>query len=111
MSLLIQLAYRLLVSSMDFFTREVVEHRWCGRGIHGRCCFSMVVRARLRSIIHRLMGCRLVTSKSSPNLFARPSGKRPSRHNMIESDQNRLAQSFPTLKSRLRMSGLIRQGH
>jgi hypothetical protein len=60
MSLLIQLAYCLLVFRMDFFTKEMVEYRWCGWGIHGGCCFSMVLCARLRPIIHRLIDTRLV---------------------------------------------------
>jgi hypothetical protein len=54
--------YCLLVSSIDFVIKEVVKHRWCRRGIHSGYCFLMVVRARLRPIIHRLMGGGLVTT-------------------------------------------------
>jgi len=45
---------------MNFFARNVVKHRRRRRGIHFWCCFWMVVRARLRPIIHRLIGNRLV---------------------------------------------------
>ena len=61
MGLFIKLTNSLLVFSIDLFAREVVEHQRRGRGIHFWVCFSMVLCARLRPIVHRLMGCRLVS--------------------------------------------------